>query len=210
MLKMKKLVSKQKDETFVIDKGSVGNVEVRHRIDGAMQETFASAVAQAVLNQDGYFPLRKEPMMLYLFALCFVVDGEKILLTDEAGEVDLYETYYILEEQLHLMSEARSKSENVNAILSHIEAAVDLLVFREKDKMDATISSGLASKVGKTLLHVDSMTFDLAMVAGEIRKLVMEKEKELGPLLTKANMKRLMDTMEGLQAALAGKHAVGD
>lgn len=196
-------MSQNNDASFTIHVDGMGDAEVKNYIDGPSQETYADFVAKHVLDENGYHPMRKEPMMLVMFLTHFVVGGDDLLLRD-GDEVFLYETYHLLEETLHLMSKARSQSQSVNAILSRIEAAVDLSVFYEKDMLNAFRSSGMAAEAAETLTALNETLSGAAVVVDSVRGFIAKNEKKLSRMLTQKNFDRAIGAMEELQAALAG------
>lgn len=196
-------MSQNSDTSFTIHVDNMGDVEIKNYIDGPAQEVYADFVAKHVLDENGYHPMRKEPMMLVMFLTYFVVGGDDLLLRD-GDEVLLYETYHLLEETLHLMSKARIQSQSVDAILTRIEAAVDLAVFYEKDKLNAFRSSGMAAEAAETLTALNDTLSGAAVVVDSVRGFITKNEKKLSRMLTQKNFDRAIGAMEELQAALAG------
>ena len=204
MLNIENLIYSENTETFIIDKGEYGTVEVRHYLPGVDQDVFTEAVVKGIVPDGGYHPLRKPAYMLYVFMLTFVVDGDKMVVQD-GDDVDLYETYRVLEEELGIMTAARKQSASVDAILTNIEKNVDLMVYRELEYRDALLSAGLSVQIEKCMMWVEQILMNISKTTSEIRMFSHEKSKELDGILTKKNVTELLGTLSKLETLLAGK-----
>jgi len=204
MLNIENLIYSENTETFIIDKGEYGNVEVRHYLPGALQDKLAEAVTQGLTVDGSYYPGRKNACMLLAFMMSFVVDGETMIVKD-GDDIDLYETYRVLEEELGIMTAARKQSASVDAILTNIEKNVDLMVYRELEYRDALLSAGLSVQIEKCMMWVEQILMNISKTTSEIRMFSHEKSKELDGILTKKNVTELLGTLSKLETLLAGK-----
>lgn len=203
MLNIENLIQNENNDTFIIDKGEYGSVEVRHYLSGINQDVFAEAVTKGIVCDGKYYPMRKAPYMLYVFMLTFVIDGDKMVIQSD-DDVDLYETYRVLEEELGIMSAARKQSPGVDAILARIEENVDLMVYRELEYRNALLNAGLSVQMQECMMWVKKILMDVSETVDGVRKLSQKKTKELDGVLTKKNIGELMDTLSKLETALAG------
>lgn len=203
MLNIENLIQNENNDTFIVDKGEYGTIEVRNYLPGVNQDVFAEAVTKGVVSDSGYHPLRKAPYMLYVFMLTFVIDGDKMVVQSDS-DVDLYETYRVLEEELGIMSAARKQSPSVDAILARIEENVDLMVYRELEYRNALLNAGLSVQMQECMMWVKKILMDVSETVDGVRKLSQKKTKELDGVLTKKNIGELMDTLRKLETVLAG------
>lgn len=204
MLNIENLIYNENTETFIIDKGEYGNVEVRHYLPGVDQDVFTEAVVKGIVPDGGYHPLRKPAYMLYMFMLTFVVDGDKMVVQD-GDDIDLYETYRVLEEELGIMTAARKQSASVDAILTRIEENVDLMVYRELEYRNALLNAGLSVQIQDCMMWVKKILMDVSKTVDGVRNLSEKKSKELDGVLTKKNVAELLGTLSKLENLLAGK-----
>ena len=165
--------------TFEVELGDIGTVEVRKHVDGGTQEAMVHMVAQNMISEDGYYPLRKAALMLTLFLDLYVVGGAELKAEYEDGSVDIYGTYAVLEDELGLMTAARGKCGMLNRELARIENAVDLMVFNAKDEHNAVIASGMATSAGETLEELNALVVSAAGLVNSMSKYWAENQKAL-------------------------------
>jgi len=204
MLNIENLIYNENTETFIIDKGEYGNVEVRHYLPGALQDKLAEAVTQGLTVDGSYYPGRKNACMLLAFMMSFVVDGETMIVKD-GDDIDLYETYRVLEEELGIMTAARKQSASVDAILTRIEENVDLMVYRELEYRNALLNAGLSVQIQDCMMWVKKILMDVSKTVDGVRNLSEKKSKELDGVLTKKYVTELLGTLSKLENLLAGK-----
>lgn len=204
MLNIENLIHNENNDTFIIDKGEYGTVEVRNYLNGMEQESFAKAVVTGLIDKEGYSPLRKDAMMFFVFMLSFVVDGDKMMVSDGV-DADIYENYRIFEEKLGIMTAARKQSASVDAILTRIEENVDLMVSRELEYRNALLSAGLSVQIEDCMMWIKKILMDVSKTVDGVRNLSEKKSKELDGVLTKKNVAELLGTLSKLETLLAGK-----
>ena len=167
------------NDTFEVQLADVGTVEVRKHIDGGSQEAVVHLVAQNMLSEDGYHPLRKAALMLTLFLDLYVVGGAELKAEYEDGTIDIYGTYAVLEDELHLMATARSQCEMLERELSRIEHAIDLAVFHAKDEYNAIIAGGMTSTAGGTLDALNALASDAHELVSSLHQYWTENQQSL-------------------------------
>ena len=167
------------NNTFEVQIGDVGTVEVRKHIDGGSQEAMVHLVAQNMLGEDGYYPLRKAALMLALFLDLYVIGGAELKAEYEDGTIDIYSTYAVMEDELHLMATARSQCEMLDRELARIENAVDLVVFHAKDEHNAVIAGGMATAAGETLDALNALVTDAYELVNSLGQYWMDNQQNL-------------------------------
>lgn len=174
----------------------IGEIEIRKYIDEPTQELFADFVSKHVFGFEGgkaeYHPIRKDALMLLMFLKTFVVNGEELIVSADDNEADLYATYNIIENQLGLMSTARDNCHTVDAILTRIESAVDLMIFYEKDHMNAATSGGLTGVSMETIENINEFINKASEVSVVLKEVMEQNGAKLSKLLTKKNVDKLI------------------
>ena len=204
MLNIKNLTHDEKNDTFTVDLGKYGSVEVRNSISYAEQDVFVQAVVKGITADGSYFPMRKEAYMLFVFMLVCVPNGNEMLVQD-GDDADLYESYRLLEEELGILTAARQQSASVDAILTRIEENVDLIVTQELEYRNALLGSGMSIQVQDCMTWLKQILMDVSETVSGVRKLSDKKTEELSSLLTRENLAELMSTLRNLEIALTGK-----
>ena len=167
------------NDTFEVRIGDVGTVEVRKHINGGSQEAMVHLVAQNMLGEDGYHPLRKNALILALFLEPYVIGGAELKAEYEDGSIDIYGTYAVMEDKLRLMATARSQCETLDRELARIENAVDLTVFHAKDEQNAVIAGGMATTAGETMDALNALVTDAHELVTSLGQYWAENQQSL-------------------------------